>query len=166
MTEEKNIEEKGKLLVQWEFPEFNKYQISKTWYFIMGIIIIALITFCIFTQNYLFLLIIIIFITIFFLRVKREPHIVNLQIFEDGIQIGENTFYEWKDINKFWIIFEPPEIKNLYLDFKMGIRPSINISLQNQNPVEIRNLLLQYIQEDLEKENESFSDGLSKLMKL
>ena len=49
---------------------------------------------------------------------------------------------------------------------KTGFRPSITISLENQNPIEIRNILLQYLLEDIDKENESFSDGLSRLMRL
>ncbi|MCH7492666.1 hypothetical protein IID19_03715, partial [Patescibacteria group bacterium] len=62
--------------------------------------------------------------------------------------------------------YEPPEVKNLYFDFKTGIRPSISISLESQNPVNIRKKLLEYLEEDTEKENESFSDGLSRMLKL
>ena len=48
----------------------------------------------------------------------------------------------------------------------MGFRPSVTISLENQNPLEIRQILLEYLTEDVDKENESVSDGVSRLMKL
>lgn len=173
MAEEKNskvddtdIKDKGKLLVQWEFSEFKKYEISRLWYIVMGLIFIGLIFFSIVTQNYLFLIIIALFIVIYIIRHMRHPNTLDLIIFEDGVQIGDNSFYEWKEIKTFWIIYEPPEVKNLYFEFQTGLRPSIAITLKNQNPIEIRNLLKEYIQEDLDKENESFSDGLSRLMKL
>ena len=158
--------DKGELLVSWDFPEFTKYTRTMLWYIIAGIVVIGLITFAILTEGYLFLGIIILYVIIYFLRAKRDPSILKIQILEDGIQISNNTFYEWKDIKLFWIIYEPPEVKNLYLDFKAGFRPSITISLENQNPLNIRNTLLQYLMEDTEKENESFSDGFSRLLKL
>lgn len=165
-TPEENFEDKGKLLVEWEFPEFTKYLVSKRWYMIMSIVTVLLVFFGIFTQSYIFLLIIVLYISIIAIRHRRDPRIIDFLIFEDGIQVGESTFYEWKDIDKFWIIYEPPEVKNLYFKFDMPFRPDINIPLQDQNPVEIRNLLQQYAQEDIDKENESFSDGLTRLMKL
>ena len=152
--------------MEWEFPEFNKYELSRTWLIVMAIIGAGLIIFSLITSNYLLLLIIAIFVLIYIIRHRREPKIMDCMIFEDGMQLGENTFYEWNDIDKFWIIYEPPEVKSLYLSFKIGLRPEMAISLENQNPVEIRGLLKQFIQEDLEKENESFSDGLSRMMKL
>lgn len=156
----------GKLLTSWDFPEFQKHTRSIIWYLITGLVIIGLIAFAISTQGYLFLGIIILYIFISYIRAKRDPQLLQIQIFEDGIQISDNTFYEWKDIKQFWIIYEPPEIKNLYLEFKTGFKPSITISLEDQNPIKVRKILLQYLMEDTEKENESFSDGFSRLLKL
>ena len=156
----------GELLASWDFPEFQKYTRTITWYIVIGLILIGLIIYAINTEGYLFLGIIILYIIIYFLRAKRDPLILQIKIFEDGIQISDNTFYEWKDIKQFWIIYEPPGVKNLYLEFNSGFRPSITISLENQNPINIRNVLLQYLMEDTEKENESFSDGLSRLLRL
>ena len=171
MPEEKNITNEistdhGKILASWEFPEFKKTKKTTGWYIGMAILVGALVAFSIATQNYLFLIIIALFVIIYVLRSRREPTILNIQITEDGIGIGPQTFYEWKDVKSFWIIYEPPEVKNLYLDFKTGLRTSITISLENQNPLQIRKILLEYILEDTEKENETFSDGLHRTLKL
>lgn len=156
----------GKLLTSWDFPEFQKYHRSKIWYLIMGLILIGLVAFAISTQGYLFLGIILLYIFIYYIRAKRDPLNLQIQIFEDGIQISDNTFYEWKEIKQFWIIYEPPEVKNLYLEFKTGFKPSITISLENQNPIQVRKILLEYLMEDTDQENESFSDGFSRLLRL
>lgn len=168
MAEEKNNKttDHGKILASWKFPEFIKYKKTKGWYIGTIIIICALAIFAIFTQSYLFLLIIIIFITIYIIRGRREPMLLDIEITEDGIKLEQNSFYEWKEIKNFWIIYEPPEVKNLYFDFKVGLRPSVSIFMKNQNPLNIRKILLEYLPEDTDKENESFSDGLSRMLKL
>ena len=162
----KNTEDHGKILATWDFPEFQKYKRTKTWYVLMIILVATLAIFAITTQNYLFLVIIGLFVIISFMRSRREPAIINLEIFEDGIGIGQQNFYEWKDIKSFWIVYEPPKVKNLYLDFKASLRASVTISLENQNPIKIRKILADYLVEDTEKENETFSDGLSRMLKL
>ncbi|MFA6098868.1 MAG: hypothetical protein WCV50_03780 [Patescibacteria group bacterium] len=156
----------GKTLADWKFPEFIKHKRKFGWYVIVFILIGALMIFAILTSNPLFAILIFLFVIIYFFRTRREPATLEVIINEDGVSIGEKTFYIWKQIKSFWIIYEPPEVKNLYLDFKSGLRPSISISLENQNPLRIRKILSEYLPEDIEKENESFSDGLQRMLKL
>ncbi len=154
----------GNAITAWEFPEFIKYERSRTWYITAIIVGILLIIFSISTQNYLFIVLILLFGLIIYLQGNRQPRMLTFTIHERGISIGERMHHPWSDLNSFWIIYEPPQVKNLYLDFK-GIRPDLTVQLQDQNPLEIRKLLSQYISEDLEKENESFSDGVSRMFK-
>lgn len=172
MATEKNESNKhetmdhGKTVMSWDFPEFVIHKRTTLWYFWAIVITSGLILFALFSQNYLFLIVITLFVMVYILRTKRKPAILTVNITEDGISIGEKTFYTWKQIKKFWIIYEPPEVKNLYIDFDASLRPSITISLENQNPLNVRKLLAQYLEEDIEKENESFSDGFSRMLKL
>ncbi len=169
MAEEKNNTNEvdhGKILASWQFPEFRKHQRSALWYLIAIIIIGALIAYSLFTQSYIFLIIIFLFVFVMFLLSRRSAPLLNIELNEDGVVIGEKTFYQWKDIKSFWIIYDPPEVKNLYFDFKSAVRPSISISLENENPLRIRKILSHYLTEDTEKENESFSDGLQRILKL
>lgn len=156
----------GTVFIAWEFPEYTKYFRGRLWYAVAIIIVAALVLYAVISDNYLFLLLIIIFIGIYALEHRRSPRKLTAQLTEDGLVIGKDTFYEWAIIKYFWIIYEPPEVKNVYFDFKSGIRPSISISLENQNPLKIRQILLEYIEEDPEKEKESFSDGLGRVMKM
>ena len=64
------------------------------------------------------------------------------------------------------MIYEPPEVKNLYIEFKNVLRPRLGIPLQNEKPLEIRDLLLKHLPENKEREHEPISDGLSRFFKL
>jgi hypothetical protein len=90
---------------------------------------------------------------------------IKLNIREDGLEIGRN-FYSYRDLNNFWIIYQPPEVKKIYVSFKSRIAAPLVISLENQNPLKIRKTLLEYLPEDLEKEEEPASDSLSRTFKI
>lgn len=168
MPEQNNelSKEHGQILASWEYLEFREHQRTKTWYIASGIVVALLVLFGILTQSYLFIIIVALFVFIYAMRFRRKPIMLPFQITEDGIQADPRSFYEWKDVRNFWIVYEPPEVKNLYLAFKSALRPSLTVSLENQNPLNIRKILLEYIPEDTERENESFTDGVKRIFKL
>ena len=125
----------------------------------------GLLIWSLFTLNILFAFIIILFGVILYLQTKRPPVDVKFNIFEDGIEIGAK-FYKYKEINNFWLVYEPPQVKNLYLHFKTKIKPVLSIPLEKQNPIRIRKLLLKYVDEDLDKDEESFSEILGRRLKI
>ena len=90
---------------------------------------------------------------------------VEFQITEDGILVNQR-FYEYKTLKNFYIIYEPPEVKTLYFEPKSIFSPRVPIDLGSQDPVKIREILKQYLAEDLERENEPLSDQTSRLLKL
>lgn len=154
----------GKVFFSWEFKEFPSAGRSKSWYLGAGIIFFLLIIYALFSANFLFA-IIIIMVVLILVMMRREANKIKFSITEDGIEIGQN-FYEYKNIKNFWIIYEPPEIKTLYFEPKSFFQPKIPVPLENQNPIKIREVLLQYLTEDLDKENEPVSDQLSRWLKL
>jgi len=155
----------GEIFFSWEFPEYFKYERSKLWYLGMGILGGILLIYCLFAKNFLFALIVIMVGIIIFLYEAKEPLNVSFSITEDGLELGRN-FYPWKDLKNFWIIYEPPKIKTLYFIFKNAWRPRLNIPLLDQNPLKIREKLLEYLDEDLEKEEEPISDSFGRFLKL
>lgn len=155
----------GRVFVRWNFSEYGILWRNKTW--VRGAIIIAglLLLYAIWTTNYLFAVIIVLAGIIFYFQSFDKPRTVNCQISEDGIKIGRRL-YDYREFDNFWIIYEPPEVKNLYLEFKNSVRPRLGIPLQDQNPIVIRQALKQYLTENIEREHEPFSDGLARWFKL
>ncbi|MCG2693383.1 hypothetical protein L6279_04800 [Candidatus Parcubacteria bacterium] len=155
----------GKILLSWNFPEFTQYERSKSWYFWIGLVMAGLLVYCFFTLNLLFAIIIIMSAVIMYLHSRRQPLDIRLEVTEDGLQIGEK-FYDYKSLKNFWIIYEPPEVKNLYISFKSSVKPDLRIPLEKQNPLDVRKVLLDFLDEDLTKEEEPFADVLSRRLKL
>jgi hypothetical protein len=155
----------GQTLINWSFPEYQQYQRGVFWYIgLIGVIGLLLI-YSYKTNNVLFAIIIIMSAVFLTMHHRSEPREMEIKITEDGIVLN-NTFYEYADFRNFAIIYRPPEAKNLYLEFKGSFRPRLTIPLENQNPNEVRNLLSEYLTENLERENEPLSDFLARIFKI
>jgi hypothetical protein len=155
----------GKTLLSWKFPEFLNYQRGKTWYVIATVVGAGLVIWSLATLNYLFAIVVVMVGVIVVAQGRRQPHDVVVQISEDGITVAQ-SFYRYKDIKSFWIVYDPPLIKKLFIDFKSAVRPTLTIQLENENPVNVRRILTKYIDEDIEKDEEPASDSISRLLKI
>ncbi len=155
----------GKTLAKWEFPEFIKYQYSKTWYITTGVIVVALLIYSIVDANILFTFIIILITITLIIIKKREPKKLKFLITEEGILL-EHKLYLWNEIKNFWVLYEPPKIKTLYFEFNSLHLPRLPIPLEDENPLHVREALLDFVEENIEKEGEPISDSLSRNLKL
>lgn len=155
----------GQILAKWNFAEFTRYERNKSWYFVMAAIVVLLLIYSIVTINFLFAVIVILAAITFTLIHRREPVQISFAITEDGLTADER-FLPYEDLKKFYIIYKPPEVKKIFFEFKSLTRPRLAIPLEEQNPVEIRKFILEYLPEDLEKEDEPLSESLARLLKL
>ncbi len=164
MAEEKKQTDRGSLLLNWRIPEYEKYERGKSWYIWAGIAFGLLVVYAIYTLNFLFVVILILAAVITVLRSISEPDEVDFGIFEDGVGVG-GKFYTWKDVDKFYIIYEPPDVKNLYFN-PNGLRSRISVPLLDQNPLKVREVLLKYLIEDTDQEHEPLSESYSRFLKI
>jgi len=164
MPEEIKKEDRGRVLASWTFPEYIKHKRTAGWYIWALILIAGLLFYSFWTANFLFAVMVIVVFMIVVFHNLREPYILECIIFEDGLQIS-SKFHVWSDIKKFWVVYQPPEVKTLYFNFK-GLTPTISVDLGDQNPVQIRELLLKYLKEDLTQDKELAGDELSRWLKI
>jgi hypothetical protein len=154
----------GEIYYEWTISEHNNHKRSYGWYILMIIVSAALIIWSIITANFLFALIIILVIFILFLKEYSGSSQLKFRILEDGILIG-NQFFSYKELASFYMIYDPPYVKKLFFSTK-GLSPDISIPLNDMNPLPIRESLLEFLEEDLDKENESIDDQLETILKL
>jgi len=154
----------GQAIFQWPIPEYLIHQRTQYWYLVAIIFAIVLIVLSIITANFLFALIIILVTFIIFLRSYTAPRNLLFQIFDSGIMVGER-YFPYEKIKSFYFIYDPPAVKKLFFDFK-GVYPTISIPLDNNNPIVIRQKLLEYLTEDAERGHQSFDDQLETILKL
>lgn len=155
----------GKALYRWSTKEFEEHERTIVWYSVAGIIVTALLVWSILSANYLFSIIIIITSITYYLQFSRIPRTVEVSITEKGIVIDEKL-YAYESMRAFWVIYQPPTVNTLYVDFKNAFATELSIPLGRKNPVKIREILLDYMQEDLEKEDETTADYLRRALKL
>lgn len=152
--------------ITWFVPEYEKHERSKRWYIIAAVVGVFLIVTAIYTKNFLFAGIIIIASLIIILNDGNEPLEIKISLTDDGVQVG-SKFYDYDEVKDFAIVYKPKiGVKNLYFEFKSPIKPRISIPLFDLDPIAIREKLLKYLPENLERTDQSLSEGLSKLLKL
>ncbi len=165
--------------LSWKVPEYEKVARGKNWYIIAVIFLIICLFFCFFeinnfkiiflglNSNFIFALILILSAIIMLINDGQEPLMVDFKIGPEGINIGRR-FYDYDELKNFSIIYKPnSEIKHLYLEFKNSFTtPRLSIHLNEQDPIIVRNYLLRYLDEDLERVVPPASEQLTKLLKL
>ena len=155
----------GKILASWEFKEYYEHEHSRLWYGGFAVLGLLLFIYAIATANFLFAIFLVLVGFVMLMRHKTPPHDVAFKILSDGVLIGSD-FYRFKELKHFWILYEPPEVKNLYFEFVSRFRPHVMIPLQNQNPLTIRGLLNKVIKEDFSQEDEAVSEFLGRRLKI
>lgn len=153
-----------KVLATWHFPENIKQDRGIKWYLITFSISISLIIYSIINANFSFALIIVMVVLILIIQNKKDLKELDINITETGIKIDQKV-YKYSEIDTFFIIYQPPEISNLYIEPKNKFQARLTIPLQKQNPVKIRNILLNFLDENLEREEEPLSDLVNKILK-
>lgn len=156
---------KGNILMTWEVEEFETHERGLLWYFISAIVGIAFLIYALATQNFLFAVIVIMFGIIIGLSSLREPQRMSFVMTDVGIGIGQQ-FFPFKELKEFWILYEPPEVKNIYFEFKRAIRPHLVVPLYDVSPLDVRETLLDFVDENPEDHDEPLTDLFGRLLKL
>jgi hypothetical protein len=155
----------GEVAFSWEFKEYEQYERGGKWYLIMSIIAILLILFAVLSGNYLFALIVVLFVIIMFLQNLQHPLPVEFGLTDNGIVLG-NKFYSYRELDKFWLLYSPPAVQMLYFEPKTIVRHRLSVPLPDIDPSKVRDFLNQFLTEDLEQEEEPFSERLSRILKI
>jgi hypothetical protein len=151
----------GDVLYEWTIQEYEQYARNVWWYIVMITAGLVLVLYGIFSGNFLFSLIIVLFAIIMFLQSHQTPPQVAFQITEFGIVVG-NRFYKYSELINFYIIYNPPHTKSLFVETKSNFKPLLRIPLLDINPIEVRHTLREYLEEDLEKEEEPISEAFAR----
>ena len=154
----------GRVFFSWRFAEATPHERRRSWY-IWALIVVALLLLYSFLSGNLLFAIIVVIIFLTTLLSQRNHDQIEFKITEDGIVVNDKLF-EYQTLKHFYIIYQPPAVKTLYFEPKSLLKPRIPIPLLDQNPVEIRQVLIEHLEEDIDQENEPISDQFSRLLKL
>ena len=191
MAEDKKAKEEESLeydVITWKIQERVGSKKNKRWYLIASIIGALMIIYALLTSNLIFAVIIIFGAILIILTDGAKPSTLNAEISGEGVKVGKES-YLYEQLDNFFIIYRPNEgIKNLYIEFKRFARPQVSgaarasryewllwlmnlartrlsIPLNDTNPLVVRNNLLKYLKEDLERTDIPLSEKLSEILK-
>ncbi|HOZ37040.1 MAG TPA: hypothetical protein PLR18_04425 [bacterium] len=151
--------------ISWSFPEIEKYDRGRGWYITATVIGAGLLIYALLIANWLFALIIIMIAMAMFINHHSQVHELQFTIDHEGLALGAKN-YRYNEIKKFWLVYDPEVAKKIFFVFKSSTRPTLVIPIQNENPVNIRAFLRQYLEEDLEAEAEPFSEAIGRILKI
>lgn len=155
----------GQELMVWRIPARESYSRGQWWYIITGAALLAMVVYGIWVSNYLFVIIIVLFVAINVVNYFRPAEEIDFIITSEGVIIG-NSFYDYDEIRNFSVIYKPREdLKALYLEFGSIMRPRLTIPLKDENPLQVRDHLLKYLKENLDRTDEPNTDYLAKRLK-
>lgn len=148
----------------WTAPSHIQPRRSPSWYLFFILISLGLVAYAVYTQSILTGITFGMIIVIVLVLSTRGGELTTYKITKTGISVG-NTSYPFKVIKKFWIVYNPPEVKTVNLETSAYLNNRVIIQLGKQDPVTVKLVLSKYLPEDLDKE-EHFSETLARRLKI
>ena len=168
MAKKENLHPAGQVseaIFSWQHPDYVLYHKDKRWYIFSIIIVILAVALAIWQKDYTFAVFLVMFYLVVLLYENRPSEMVDFVITPLGLKSGQR-FYYWRQIDHFYIVYQAAGIKNLYVEFKNLLNGRLVIPLDGQNAIAVRDYLLQFLKEDLEREAEPLSEQLRRFLRL
>jgi hypothetical protein len=150
----------GENLMSWQAPEFIYYEKSRRWYVVAVLIFAALIAYAIYERSFVMAITFVIAGGIFYYFAQKKPAQLDIVVTDAGIKYHDR-FFPYEDLNGFWITYEPPDLKILTFSTRFLMVPKLSIILTQQDPVELRKILIEELPED-KKLEENAVDAFSR----
>lgn len=149
--------------IEWQAREYEFQKKSPGWFWALGIITSAVVLAAMVLSNFLFAILAVLGGFSLALYAARKPKIIMFKIDSQGVT-AEDKLYDYENIKKFWVNYDPPRRKEIFIESKKTFSPLITIELGETDPETVRNYLLRYVKE--EKIDEPFIATLARLLKI
>lgn len=133
-------------LISWKTPEYISKERSADWFWALGIIAATVIFTSILLNNILLAIFFFIATVTIFIYAKREPDIITVEIFDDGIRTGHNM-YPFSLLRAFWIN-DNDSIPHLLLKSGGITNPLLVIPIGKVNLEQLKTTLQNYLPEE------------------
>ena len=148
----------------WEAPSHIQHQRSSAWYLIFTLCALGLFGFAFYIQSITAGLTFFLIIAVLLILSTQSSREITYKVTKTGIVAG-NMVYPFKIIKRFWIIYNPPEVKTLNFETTAYLNNQVTLQLGQQDPVELKLVLGNYVPEDIEME-ESITESLARRLKI
>lgn len=147
----------------WRAPEFEIFKRDQKWYFYILGILLAIIAYAIFTNGLVMAITFILIGVVGYIYIQKDPRTLDFMLTRKGIVAGREI-YDFDNLRSFWVFYEEDGLQVISLHTQSYLAPFIHIPIGDQDPTEIRKILLQYIPE--EEHKPGIIDTLDRLLGL
>ena len=137
--------------ISWEAPSFYYNPHKKYLSLVIVGLMAAAVALLVFKYDTLTSIFLILASLVLLLYSKQKPVMSKIIVDQSGILVGDIMYY-YKDLKSFWIEYNPGGPKELSLESAKWYMPYVKVLLNNQNPVEVRSLVINFLPE---KEHEN-----------
>ncbi len=148
-------------LMHWSAPEFEMFEKDKKRLSYIALVLLVIIVYATFTNNPIMAIVFVLIGIVAYMQLNKEPRILDFRIVPKGVLAG-NEIYEFENMRSFWIFYDPKYKKIISLHTKNYLTPFVHIPVENEDPVEIRRILLKYIPEI--KQEHNFAEILERFL--
>lgn len=156
--------EHDEVVLEWKTPEFIPHSKGPAWFLTAAGLMIAFTAYAILTGSATMAIVFILLGGVYYLTHNQAPRILEIKVTRLGIAVG-TRFYPFGNLNAFWIVYNPPFVRKLYLRTSDKTNREIKIELNDQSPVALRQALAREIPE-IEGGQENKADMLIRLLRL
>ncbi len=149
--------------LHWRAPEFEIFERDQKWYLTITGILIAVVAYAIFTNGLVMAITFILIGVVGYIYIEKEPRTLDFMLTRDGVVAGREI-YDFDNIQSFWVFYEEDGLRVISLHTQSYLAPFIHIPIGDQDPTEIRKILLEYIPE--EEHKPGIMDTLDRLLRL
>lgn len=150
------------ILKQWLAEEFSYYEKSRAWFLVGGIFFFVIVGYFIIVKELITAITFLLLGVTVYLFSLKKPRNIECYITYHGITV-DNATYPFTDIDSFWIFYEPPDFKVISLKHKKPYLPHIHIPLGDEDPMEVRQILMELLTET--EQEEAFSDKMARYLR-
>lgn len=152
-------------ILSWIAPEYLQHPKSVRWWTGAAIITLIAILLEAISGNWTMLAATITFAAVYYFTHEfRPPRHTKINISDLGVKVGHRKIL-YSEIEFFWIIYNPPEVKRLFLRIKDTFMPDLILELETQDPHTVKAVLEKHLIE-LIGVREHLTDHVLRLLKL
>src|SRR3989344_5119115 len=138
-------------LFSWHAPEHMHQERTPKWFAIFAASITTIVVGFALFGNFIASLTIAMIGAYMFVVAQHKPSVVRYRLMTEGAALN-TTLYHYKDLEAFNIVYEPGNVKTVILKSRHRLVPLIHMEIGDADPVAIRDILIEFVHEDVHLE--------------
>ena len=133
--------------ISWSAPEYLHYPKSALWFGVLSGVAAALVGYFLWQRDFLTAVMFALLFLMVLYFAKTPARTLQIVLDSRGVKINNNLI-PYQQLKKFWIVYHPPEVKILNFETTAFVNRYLTLQLMSEDPMRLREFLLQYLPED------------------